>query len=191
MRITFEEIRNKRGSLISMSSLRENEFIDLVNSFGEQYDNYIKVYTIEGKKRDRPIVNMRKNSTFPTSEDKLLFILMYLKTYPLQAVVAAQYGMSQPQVQRWIKLLKRILISALDKKGCLPTRAVSKLQCLLAGEKEAYQDATEREIMRPGDYEVQKEFYSGKKTPFDKKSSCGKQKEKGIVSKPYLRRKGA
>jgi hypothetical protein len=191
MRITFEEIKKKSGSLVSMTSLRENEFIDLANSFGEEYDKYIKIYTIEGKKRERPIVNVRKNGTFPTWEDKLLFILMYLKTYPLQAVVAGQYGMSQPQVQRWIKLLKQILISALDKRGCLPAREVSKLQYLLAEEKEVYQDATEREIMRPVDYEVQKEFYSGKKTPFDKKSYRGQQKEKGIISKPNPRRESA
>src|SRR5438552_2328641 len=113
MRITFEEIKKKPGSLVSMTSLRENEFIDLVQSFDEEYNKYMKIYTLERKKRERPVINVRKNSTFPGPEDKLLFILMYIKTYPLQAVVAAQYGMSQPQVQRWIKLLKTILIKAL------------------------------------------------------------------------------
>lgn len=171
MGVKFEAIRNKAGSLVSMTTLREEEFVELSISFEEAYNKYIKVYTLEGKLRERPVLKIRKNSTFPNAEDKLLFILMYLKTYPLQAVVAAQYGMSQPQVQRWIKLLKNILLKTLKAKHCLPTREVSKLQMLLKDKKEAYQDATERTVLRPSDNEVQQEYYSGKKKPFCEKSS--------------------
>jgi hypothetical protein len=170
MRISFEKIRKKSGSLVSMTSLRETEFIDLAACFEIEFEKYLRVYTLEGKKRDRPVVNPRKNSTFPTAEDKLLFILMYLKTYPLQAVVAAQYGMSQPQVNRWISLLRTILLETLNRKGCLPTRDLERLQTMLAGETATYHDATEREILRPGDYEVQGEYYSGKKTALRKES---------------------
>ena len=118
MRISFEKIRKKTGSLVSMTSLREAEFIDLAACFEIEFEKYLRVYTLQGKKRDRPVINPRKNSTFPNAEDKLLFILMYLKTYPLQAVVAAQYGMSQPQVNRWITLLRAILLETLNRKSC-------------------------------------------------------------------------
>ncbi len=186
MRITFEEIRRKPGSLVSMTTLRESEFIELAECFETEYEKYIKVYTLEGKKRRRPVISPRKNGTFPNAEDKLLFILMYLKTYPLQAVVAAQYGMSQPQVQRWIQLLRSILIKTLNRKGCIPTRDIDRLQTMLKNEKVVFQDATEREILRPGDYETPQEYYSGKKTPFHKESRDRQRQEKSNIPQSNL-----
>nr|WP_235817028.1 transposase family protein [Bacteroides ndongoniae] len=45
----------------------------------------------------------------PLIQDKLFFILVYLKTNPLQEFHAIQFEMTQPQANRWIHLLSEIL----------------------------------------------------------------------------------
>ncbi len=61
-------------------------------------------------------------------------------------------------------------VETLNRKSFLPTRDIERLQTMLAGETVTYHDATEREILRPGDHEVQGEYYSGKKTSLHKES---------------------
>jgi hypothetical protein len=41
------------------------------------------MFTLEGKPRQNRTYSLYKNSILPTMEDKLLFILNYLKTNPL------------------------------------------------------------------------------------------------------------
>lgn len=50
-----------------------------------------------------------------TDEDKLLFILVYKKTYPLQTMHGLQFGLSQPQTNEWIHRLLPVLCSSLAK----------------------------------------------------------------------------
>ena len=74
------------------------------------------------------------------------------------------FGMSQPQANLWIHLLKRILLKTLKASKCLPCRDFDTLQKYLQQGQDVLIDATERPIPRPSDDEVQKEYYSGKKT---------------------------
>ncbi|OQY45670.1 MAG: hypothetical protein B6242_09810 [Anaerolineaceae bacterium 4572_78] len=45
-------------------------------------------------------------------EDKLVFILFYLRFYPIQVVLAFLFGMSQAQANEWIHRLTPILNQA-------------------------------------------------------------------------------
>ncbi len=56
-----------------------------------------------------------------------------------------------------------MLNEALSELGLLPARNSDKAKRKLEGEEEVIIDGTERPIPRPKDYEVQKEYYSGKK----------------------------
>jgi hypothetical protein len=42
-------------------------------------------------------------------EDKLVFILVYQKTYPLQTMHGLQFDLSQPQANYWIHELLPVL----------------------------------------------------------------------------------
>ena len=55
-------------------------------------------------------------------EDKLLFILYYVKVYPLQAILAFEFGMVQSTANEWIHILSEVLKKALDHGGYLPER---------------------------------------------------------------------
>src|SRR5262249_60534915 len=92
---------------------------------------------------------------------KLLFLLVYLKTYPLQLVLAELFGLSQPQVHHWLKRLLPILREALDDLGALPQREGPAF----AGARPSRPliiDGTERRGQRPEKPEKQAAHYSGR-----------------------------
>lgn len=162
MRLTFEEIRKNKKQLISLTTLAESEFVILCECFKSRHDLYFSKKNLLGKPRKRTF-KTKKNSTFKCVEDLLLFLLIYLKTYPLQEVYAAQNCMTQPQVAQWINLSKTFLRKALKDLGCLPTQNKTAFKKILKSNKIVFQDATERQINRPQKDEIQREFYSGKK----------------------------
>src|SRR5215471_10246286 len=68
-----------------------------------------------------------KNSPLPTLEDRLFFILTYLKTYTLQVVHGRLFGMVQGKANQWIHVLLPALIAALRTLGDAPARSLSAL----------------------------------------------------------------
>ena len=162
MKLTYEKIKNKPKVLISLTTLGREEFEELSEFFEQSWLNYIKQYTLEGKRRNR-IARLRSNTTFRKAEDRLLFILYHLKGNSIQQLIGITFEMTQTQVSVWIKLLSKLLRDALDRQGFLPVRKTEQLKKALEKETTIVLDATERKIQRPADYEVQKEYYSGKK----------------------------
>jgi hypothetical protein len=101
-------------------------------------------------------------------EAKLLFILVYNKTYPLQTAQGLMFGMGQSQANEWIHRLSPILESALESLGHMPERDGRAFEHSGASEDvptDLIMDGTERRRQRPKDPERQKEVYSGKKRP--------------------------
>ena len=152
------------GQLIAQLSITEKEFSILLPFFEKTFDTYFARYTLEGKARIR--LNCKRNdSVFKTAGDALFFLLFYLKSYPIESVMASIFNMHQPQVNTWKQLLQKILEDAFLSMKVLPARDSKNLNRLLKemGLTELIIDATERQIQRPKDYQVQKEYYSGKK----------------------------
>lgn len=163
MKLTYEKIKNRPQVLISLTTLRREEFEKLSEFFEQSWQSYNKQYTLKGKLRDRK-VSIRTNNVLRTADDRLLFILYHLKGNPIQQLMGITFEMKQAQVSLWIKLLSKLLRDALDRQGYLPERKVENLKKILEKESTVLLDATEREIQRPTDNEVQKEYYSGKKS---------------------------
>jgi len=87
-----------------------------------------------------------------------------MKNNPLQQAHAAAFSMNQPQANLWIHLLKNILNTTLESANCIPCRTVDALNKLLVEGQDILIDGTEHPILRSGDPDVQKEFYSEKNT---------------------------
>ncbi|MEL6856477.1 MAG: transposase family protein [Cyanobacteria bacterium J06607_13] len=100
-----------------------------------------------------------------STEDKLLFILVYFRVYPTQEVQGYLFGMSQAQANEWVHRLTGLLNEALGEKQHLPERRPARLEAVLqkCPSLEFMIDGTERPINRPKDKEKQKQYYSGKK----------------------------
>jgi hypothetical protein len=84
-------------------------------------------WCLDGKLRTACRYTTYKNCLLPTPEDRLLFILVYLKTYPLQVVQGWLLGMGQNKAHQWIHVLLVVLREALHVLGDAPTRSVQEL----------------------------------------------------------------
>src|SRR6184192_4506038 len=80
-----------------------------------------------GKPRTARQFSVYKNYPLPTPEDRLLFILAYVKTYSLQVVQGRLFGMGQSKANQWIHVLLPVLLAALRTLGDAPARSLSAL----------------------------------------------------------------
>ena len=99
-------------------------------------------------------------------EDKLLFILVYQKTNPLQTMHGLHFGLSQPQTNYWIHRLLPVLRRALVALDMAPERDASRVATsplMLEGAPAGALDGTERRRQRPTEAAQQTAHYSGKK----------------------------
>jgi hypothetical protein len=126
-------------------------------------------HRLDGQPRGQRKYSDYKNSPLPTIEDKLLFILHYLKSNNLQMVQGALFGMSQPKANVWIHCLQPILNQTLAELGELPARQMDQVAFTEGQETIYFHDGTERPIPRPAQAEQQRAYYSGKKTPCHQK----------------------
>lgn len=164
--MNYYKIRNREKQFQSVTGLKLEEFEKLLSTFEEKWRNFYRIHTIEGKKRKGPISNpMKDTKSLPTVAEKLFFILVYLKNYSLQEMLAASFEISQSQASKWRKILTPLLHDTLKSLNVLPARQGQKVASILEnlGENICFQDATERLINRPKDDSTQEEFYSGKK----------------------------
>jgi hypothetical protein len=175
MLLRYENLKNKPKAFRTFTGLDEKEFQMLLQAFTASYERYTqRLSPIESRQRDH---GGGRKARLATYEDKLLFILVYFKTYPLQETLAYHFGMSQGQACQWIHTLSEVLKCALGELGHLPERDPQKLKKRLHRYMNKPQqnsqhetelgsfgiDGTERRRQRPKDPVKQKIFYSGKK----------------------------
>jgi hypothetical protein len=146
--------------------LKVDEFERLLPAFAAQYENqYPADKTMKGQPRQRRRGGGVKG-LLAKPEEKLLFILIYQKTYPLQTMHGLQFGLSQAQVNEWLHRLMPLLDQALSDLGLMPVRdpqAVSTDPLVTEAGPDLVIDGTERRRQRPKDAQQQRETYSGKK----------------------------
>jgi hypothetical protein len=84
-------------------------------------------WRLDGKPRTTRQFSVYKNCPLPTPEDRLLFILAYVKTYSLQVVQGRLFGMGQSKANQWIHVLLPVLLTALRALGDVPARSLTAL----------------------------------------------------------------
>jgi hypothetical protein len=165
MIFAYNQIKARPKLLLAMTSLTQDEFDQLLLHFQHAWDQFVRQNYVDRAHRQRQYGGGRSEETLVTLEDKLLFILYYIKVYPLQEVLAFEFGMVQSTAHEWIHLLSAVLKQALDHGGYVPKRDAKQLGTILVSEAESTYgiDGTERLRQRPHDPEKQKYYYSGKK----------------------------
>jgi hypothetical protein len=158
----YDKIRKNPKQLLSLTGFTVVEFEAFLPTFKYHWEEYYSHFTLTGKLRERISYN-RKTSKIPQIEDKLLFILSYLKNNPLQEYHGATYSMTQPQCNEWVHLLSDTLVKTLKTLGELPDRNHLRVQYIACQCENILLDGTERPIERPQDTDRQKSCYSGKK----------------------------
>jgi hypothetical protein len=162
---SYHQVKEHPRLLLAMTGLTQVEFEQLLPHFQCALDQYVQHNYVDRDDRQRQYGGGRPEWTLVNIEDKLLFILYYVKVYPLQEILAFEFGMVQSTANEWIHMLSAILKTALDHGGYVPERDPKQLATVLESAAESTYgiDGTERPRQRPRDAEKQKHYYSGKK----------------------------
>lgn len=129
--LRYQNIVENESQLLALTSLTRAEFEHLVPHFAASFADVLQTQTVEGLARIGRAYTNYRNSPLPTIEDKLLFILVYLKQYPTQTVQGQLFGLSQSNANKWIHLLHPVLNHALARADHLPSRSAAELDTTL------------------------------------------------------------
>jgi hypothetical protein len=164
--LSYNRLKDRPRDFLAATSVTLEEFLKLLPVFQAAYETlYPATLTRHGRPRQRRAGGGAKGA-LPTVADKLLFILVYHKTHPLQTMHALQFGLSQSQANHWIHQLLPVLQQALAEMGLAPERDANRVATsplALEGAPALALDGTERRRQRPVEATLQREHYSGKK----------------------------
>jgi hypothetical protein len=164
--LRYLELKPRAGDFLAATGLTVDEFEQLLPAFAAAYRMcYPTDRTQTGQPRQRRQGGGAKGA-LSSPEDRLLFILVYQKTQPLQVMHALQFGLSQPQAHYWIHRLLPVLQQALADLGHRPERDGGRVvdhRFATEGGAALAIDGTERRRQRPTDDVQQRAHYSGKK----------------------------
>jgi Helix-turn-helix of DDE superfamily endonuclease len=125
--IRFTDVQARATEFLDLTSLTLDEFQQLVPPFEAAFQAHMAAWRLDGKPRTARQFSVYKNCPLPTPEDRLLFILAYVKTYSLQVVQGRLFGMGQSKANQWIHVLLPALLAALRTLGDAPARSLTAL----------------------------------------------------------------
>src|SRR3989475_712175 len=125
--VQFTDVQARPTEFLDLASLTLDGFQLLVPPFEAAFQAHMSEWRLDGKPRTARRFTVYKNCLLATPEDRLLFILTYLKTYALQVVQGRLFGMGQSKANQWIHVLLPALLAALRILGDAPTRSLTAL----------------------------------------------------------------
>ena len=125
--VRFTELQSRPMAFLDCTSVTLDEFQQLVPPFEAAFHAHMAAWRMDGKPRTARRFTVYQTCPLPTPEDRLLFILTYLKTYALQVVHGRLFGMVQGKANQWIHVLLPVLLAALRTLGDAPARSLTTL----------------------------------------------------------------
>jgi hypothetical protein len=125
--VRFADLQSRPTEFLDFTSLTLDEFQQLVPPFEAAFQAHMAAWRLDGKPRTARRFSVYQNCPLPTPEERLLFILAYVKTYSLQVVQGRLFGMGQSKANQWIHALLPVLLAALRTLGDAPARSLAAL----------------------------------------------------------------
>jgi hypothetical protein len=125
--LRFTDVQDRPTEFLDLTSLTLNEFQQVIPPFEAAFQAHMAAWRLDSKPRTARQFAVYKNCPLPTPEDRLFFILTYLKTYSLQVVQGRLFGMRQSKAHQWIHVLLPTLLAALRALGDAPARSLTAL----------------------------------------------------------------
>jgi Helix-turn-helix of DDE superfamily endonuclease len=125
--VRFTDVQARPTEFLDLTSVTLDEFQQLVPPFETAFQAHMAAWRLDGKPRTARQFTVYKNCPLPTPEDRLFFLLTYLKTYALQVVQGRLFGMGQSKANQWIHVLLPALQAALRTLGDTPARSLTAL----------------------------------------------------------------
>src|SRR6266498_769048 len=125
--VRFTDLQSRPTEFLDFTSVTLEEFQVLVPPFEAAFHARMAAWRLDGTPRTARRFTVYQNCPLLTPEDRLLFILAYMKTYALQVVHGRLFGMVQGKANQWIHVLLPVLLAALRTLGAAPARSLSAL----------------------------------------------------------------
>ena len=125
--LRFSDIQTRPTEVLDLTSLTLDEFHQLIPPFEAAFQAHMAEWRLDGKPRTARRYTTYTNCPLPTPQDRLLFILVYLKTNSLQVVQGRLFNMVQGKANQWIHVLLPVLLNTLRTLGDAPARSVAEL----------------------------------------------------------------
>jgi hypothetical protein len=91
--VQFSDVQARPTEFLDLTSLTLDEFDQLIPPFEDAFQAHMGQWRLDGKPRTSRRFSVYKNCPLPTPQDRLFFLLTYLKTYSLQVVQGCLFGM--------------------------------------------------------------------------------------------------
>ena len=135
--VRFADVQARPAEFLNLTSLTLEEFEVLVAPFEAAFQDHMAAWRLDGKPRTARRFTVYRTCPLATPEDRLFFLLTYLKTYAVQVVQGRLFGMSQSKANQWIHVLLPALLATLRGLGDAPARSITALAHKLAVSEEA------------------------------------------------------
>src|SRR3954451_4223246 len=135
--VRFADVQARPAEFLNLTSLTLEEFEVLVAPFEAAFQDHMAAWRLDGKPRTARRFTVYRTCPLSTPEDRLFFLLTYLKTYTVQVVQGRLFGMSQSKANQWIHVLLPALLAALRGLGDAPARSLAALAHRLGVSEEA------------------------------------------------------
>jgi hypothetical protein len=168
MHLSYTEVVKRPVLFQRLTGLKRKEFEALIEPFATHYDQQVIQPRLINPGRQRAAGGGQKGA-LPEVTDKLLFILVDTRIYPLLFIQGMFFGLAESKACKWVGILLPVLDAAMGEMHVRPKRAKGRsLEAIMEDFPELKElgvltDGTERPIRRPKDEEKQKNHYSGKK----------------------------
>src|SRR6266849_10329853 len=121
------DVQSRPTEFLDLTSLTFEEFQILIPPFEAAFQSHMAVWRLDGTPRTARRFSVYQNCPLATPEERLFFLLVYLKTYALQVVQGRLFGMGQSKANQWIHVLLPALLAALHTLGDVPARSLTAL----------------------------------------------------------------
>ena len=126
--LRYRNIPKHTTEILDLTSLTVDEFAALVPPFETAFLDYMAEWTLHGRRRQARRYTTYTNCPLPTPEDRLLFILVYLKQHTTHLLHGRLFGIRQSKATQWIHVLLPVLRNTLRALGDAPCRSVEALR---------------------------------------------------------------
>ncbi|HWS82835.1 MAG TPA: transposase family protein [Ktedonobacteraceae bacterium] len=126
MPMSYAEVSQKELRFLDLTSLTVEEFQQILPVFEEKFRERMKYFRLDGKPRIGREYQAYVNCPLPTPEDRLFFILVYLKNNPLQVLHGQMFDMPQNKANQWIHTLLPVLLVTMRSLGDAPARSLEE-----------------------------------------------------------------
>ena len=132
-KLRYSEIKLKGDAFLALTGVTVDEFEKLLPTFEKAFQAHMAKWRLDGKPRTKRSYTTYENCPLPTAEDRLLFVLSYVKGNPLQSNHGVLFGMAQGKTNRWLHTLLPVLRATFRNLGVAPARSIQELATRLEG----------------------------------------------------------